>query len=63
MSLNKVMEGPAVFGAVPFWPGSGSSSSPVVHNLLLKKRLYFSIYSILFNERYQCFALLFQYFI
>ena len=64
-------------GAVPFWPGSGSapasqdggsgsSSSPVVHNLLLKtKFLQISLLNlpglVLFKERYECFALLIQY--
>ena len=47
--------------------GSGSSSSPVVHNLLMKK--FFRKISllnlpglVLFTEMYECFALLFQYF-
>ena len=44
--------------------GFSSSSSPVVHNLLLKKKFckcLFSIYQGLFNsqKRYQSFALLF----
>ena len=50
--------------AVPFWPGSSSSSSPVVHNLLLKKSLenFTSQFTglVLFTEMYECFALLFQ---
>ena len=46
--------------------GSSSSSSPVVHNLLLKKKfLQISLLNlpglVLFKERYECFALLFQY--
>ena len=53
-------------GAVPFWPGSSSSSYPVVHNLLLKKKfLKIKLLNlpgfVLFTERYRylmfCFAL------
>ena len=46
-----------VCGAGPFWPGSSSSS--VVHNLLI---FDFLIYQglILFTERYDCVALLYQ---
>ena len=55
-------------GAVPFWPGSrsGSSSSPVVHNLLLKKsflkiNFHLSITGACSIQR-KCLALLFEYF-
>ena len=41
-------------GSVPFWPGSGSSSSssPVVHNLLLKKSfIHRNVRVFCFNKR------------
>ena len=45
---------------------SSSSSSPVIYNLLLKKKfLQISLNNlpgfVLFKEKYECFALLFQY--
>ena len=47
---------------------SGSGSSPVVHDLFLEKKfLQISLLNlpglVLLKERYECFALLFQYFI
>ena len=52
------------FGPAPASRDGGSSSSPVVHNLLLKKSLekfHLSIYRLaLFTEMNECFALLFQ---
>ena len=73
VNFNRVVDSvvePFYFGPAPAPAsqdgGSSSSSSPVVHNLLLKKKfLQISLINlpglVLFKERYECFALLFQY--